>query len=151
VEKRKAAKTPSEFYRYQGALTNFRNLELVKRTLAMSLSPEVRSQDLPTVLFGVFGNPVGQDLALEFFKTNYEEIRKRTIASLGGGFGGIVASFCDPVKRDQAKQFLELKNAGGRSMKLGVESANACINFKSQQSQNLAGWLNTQSAAGGAK
>jgi aminopeptidase N/puromycin-sensitive aminopeptidase len=151
LEKRTAAKTPSEFYRYQNALTNFRNVELVKRTLAMSLSSEVRSQDLPTVLFGVFENPVGRDLALEFFKSNYEEIRKRTIASLGGGFGGIVGDFCDPAKRDDAKQFLESKSGSGRSLKLGVEGANACINFKSQQSQNLAGWLKTQSQAGGAK
>jgi aminopeptidase N len=150
IEKRAAAKTPTEFYRYQNALTNFRDVDLVKRTLALSLS-EVRSQDLPTVLFGVFDNPVGRDLALEFFKANYDEIRKRTIASLGGGFGGIVAGFCDPAKRNEAKQFLESKKASGRSMKLGVESADACINFKSQQSQNLAGWLKTQTAAGGAK
>ncbi|MCU1284746.1 MAG: pepN 2 [Acidobacteriales bacterium] len=149
LAKRKAAKTPSEFYRYQNALTAFRDPALVKRTLEFSLSPEVRSQDLPQVLFGEFGNPAGRDMALEFFKANYDEIQKRTIASLGGGFGGVVGSFCDPAKRDDAKQFIESKMAASRSLKLGTEAANACINFKTQQSNNLATWLKTQAQANG--
>jgi hypothetical protein len=143
----KTAKTPTEFYRYLYALTDFRDPALVKRTLGMALSEQVRSQDLPGFLFDEFANPAGRDAAMEFFKENYDEIHKRTIASLGGGFGGIVGNFCDPSKRDSAKEFLEKKQASSRSLKLGVERSNACINFKKQQSDNLAQWLKAQGSA----
>jgi aminopeptidase N len=149
LAKRKTARTPSEFYRYQTALSAFRDPALVKRTLEMSLSAEVRSQDLPRVLFGVFANPAGRDLALEFFKANYDEIHRRTIASLGEGFGRVVGNFCDATKRDEARRFLESKNSNDRSMKLGVERANACINFKKQQSGNLDVWLKAQTQSNG--
>src|SRR5260370_34353287 len=72
LAKRKAAKTPGEFYRYQGALTNFRDPALVKRTLEMSLSSEVRSQDLPGFLFVGFGNPACRDQAMELFKATFD-------------------------------------------------------------------------------
>jgi aminopeptidase N len=148
LQKRKDAKTPSEFYRYQNALANFRDPALVKRTLDLLLT-DVRSQDLPQMLSGEFANPAGRDMALEYFKANFDEIHKRTIASLGGGFGGVVSNFCDASKRDEAKQFLESKNVGGRSLKLGVERSNACINFKSQQSGKLDAWLKAQPTANG--
>src|SRR5258708_38749560 len=62
LEKRKTAKTPSEFYRYQGNLSRFRDPALFKRTLEFSLTPEVRSQDLPGMIFGEFDNPAGREI-----------------------------------------------------------------------------------------
>ncbi len=143
LARRKTAKNPAEFYRYQNSLSHFRDPALVKRTLEFAMSPEVRSQDMPRLIFGEFANPVGRDLAMEFVKANYAEIKRRSISQLGGGFGGVVGEFCDAGPRDAARHFFESMNVSGeeRGLKLGVEQSNACINFKARQSENLERWL----------
>jgi aminopeptidase N len=148
LEKRKTAKTPSEFYRYQGNLATFRDPELIRRTLEFSLTPEVRSQDLPAMIFGELGNPAGREIALKFIEDHFDEIHQKTIAQLGGGFGGLISAFCDPQKRDAVREFLQSKHleGGERSMKLGTERANACINFKQAQSERISEWLKSQPA-----
>jgi hypothetical protein len=56
LEHMKTAKTPEEYYNYFGALTNFPNPELAKRTMEFVLGPDVKNQDLFFV-GGLFGNP----------------------------------------------------------------------------------------------
>lgn len=143
LEKRKTAKTPSEFYRYQGNLTAFRDPALVKRTLEFSMTNEVRSQDLTGMLFNELGNPAAREQALQFIEQHFDEIHEKLIATLGGGYGGMISAFCDASKRDAVRSFLESKHleGGERSMRLGTERANACIDFKAKQAGNLEQFL----------
>jgi aminopeptidase N/puromycin-sensitive aminopeptidase len=143
VAHRAAAKNPSEFFRYQDSLTNFRDPELIKRTLEFSLTPEVRTQDLSRMLGGEFGNPAARDQAFEFFKQHFDEIRQKTVAQLGTGFGGVISNFCDEQKMNEVSSFMESKNLQGwaRGIRQGKERANACIRFKTQQSESLQRFL----------
>ena len=47
VARRKTAKTPAEFYRYQNSLVNFRDPALVKRTLEFAMSPRCARRTCP--------------------------------------------------------------------------------------------------------
>ena len=83
---------------------------------------------------------------MEFIEQHFDEIHQKTIATLGGGFGGMISAFCDPAIRDEVVAFLKSKNlqGGERSMRLGIERANACINFKQAQSERISQWLKSQ-------
>ena len=52
----KAAVDPEERYQYLYALTAFANPDLVRRTMALVASPDVRSQDAKIVLANMIGN-----------------------------------------------------------------------------------------------
>jgi puromycin-sensitive aminopeptidase len=81
VERR--ATLQEEKLRALGALTHFRQQDLLRDTLDLSLSPAVRSQDTIRVVAGVAANPQGRDLAWEFAKAHWEEFDRRYG---GGGF-----------------------------------------------------------------
>ncbi len=63
------------------ALTLFKQPELLQKTLDFALSDEVRAQDAVFVIAGVFGNPYGKNVALNFVFKNWKELQKR----YGGG------------------------------------------------------------------
>jgi puromycin-sensitive aminopeptidase len=81
VERR--ATLQEEKLRALGALAHFQEQALLRDALALSISPEVRSQDTIRVVAGVAANPHGRDLAWEFVKANWEEFDRRYG---GGGF-----------------------------------------------------------------
>ena len=73
-----------EKVRMQGALTQYRQPELMQRALEMSVDQEqIRVQDAPRILMGVGGNLRGLALTWEFMKSNWPEIERRYA---GGGF-----------------------------------------------------------------
>jgi puromycin-sensitive aminopeptidase len=72
-----------EKLRALGALAHFRQPDLLRDALDLSLSPVVRSQDTIRVVAGVAANAHGRDLAWEFVKANWAEFDRRYG---GGGF-----------------------------------------------------------------
>jgi puromycin-sensitive aminopeptidase len=79
----KRATLQEEKLRAQGALTYFQQRVLLHRTLELSLSAEVRSQDTIRLVAGVAANPQGRELAWDFVKANWPEFDRRYG---GGGF-----------------------------------------------------------------
>ena len=65
------------------ALTRFEQKDLLQKTLELTLSPRVRSQDTVSLVIGVSMNRHGGDLAWEFIKDNWDEFNRRYGA---GGF-----------------------------------------------------------------
>ena len=87
--------------RLAGALTQFRDKDLLARTLEFSLSKYVRPQDSPSIIAGVWANSHGRAVAWKFVKRNWKEILKRY------GMGGHTLSRI--VK--QAGSFVTTKDA----------------------------------------
>ena len=73
-----------EKVRIQGALTRFKQPDLITRALELSLDPDViRIQDTPRIIMGLAGNPYALRTTWEFMKDNWKEFDRRYG---GGGF-----------------------------------------------------------------
>ena len=79
----KQAQLQEEKMRFLRALTRFQSRDLLKKTLELSLTPTVRSQDTVSLIISVAANLRGRDIAWEFVKDNWQELNRRYGA---GGF-----------------------------------------------------------------
>jgi aminopeptidase N len=142
LEHMKTAKTPEEYYNYFGALSQFPGAELVKRTIDLVLSPEVKNQDL-FFIGGLLGNVDTQAAAWELFKSNFPALKEKAGASLSAGFAGLAGSFCDEKLRDDSQDFFASQNLPGseRPLQNAKDSVNACIELRSLQQANLSAYL----------
>jgi hypothetical protein len=110
----------------------------------------VRSQDTLSLLGAVMANPSGEKLAWDFARSHWADVERA-----GGPFASanIVTSagfFCDAGLRDQVNDFFSAHKvaAAERSFRQSMERINNCVDLKSQQSNQLASWL--ESHGGGA-
>ena len=77
VAKFKNAQTPQEETRYLFALGNFRQPQLIERTLALTISGEVRTQNSPYLMRGLLLNRRGRERAWSFMKNNWQEMARQ--------------------------------------------------------------------------
>jgi aminopeptidase N len=150
VAEMKNAKTPEQYYLYFFTLGSFSNPQLLQRTLDYAISPEVRSQDALSLLGSVMTNPAGEKLGWDFVRSHWTEVEKA-----GGPFASAqvvitAGRFCDAGLRDQVNDFFSAHKvaAAERSFRQSMERINNCVDLKSQQSNQLASWL--ESHGGGA-
>ena len=73
----RTARTPQEELRYLYALPDFRDAMLIGRTIEMTLSGEIRTQNAPGVLARAVANRDHGDRAWEFLKEHWDEIVSR--------------------------------------------------------------------------
>jgi aminopeptidase N len=146
----KNAKTPEQYYIYFYTLPSFTDPQLLTRTLNFAISPEVRSQDSLGLIGSVMANSAGQKLAWDFVRSHWAEVEKA-----GGPFASAqvvnsAGSFCDAGLRDEVKDFFSTHKvaAAERSFGQSMERINNCVDLKTQQSPQLASWL--QNNGGGA-
>ena len=144
VEHLKTAKTPEEYYNYFGALGQFPEASLAKRTFDFVLSPAVRNQDL-FYLSGLLGNYATQSVAWELFKTDFKAIMDKGGPGLGAGIVQVAGFFCDETLRDDSQKFFAAKNVPGskRVLENAKDAVNACIELRSLQQAKLAEYLKT--------
>jgi aminopeptidase N len=149
----KNAKTPEQYYLYFFTLSSFSDPQLLRRTLDYSISPDVRSQDTLNLLGAVMGNPAGEKLAWDFVRAHWAEVEKA-----GGPFASAqvvssTGSFCDAGLRDEVNDFFSAHKvaAAERSFRQAMERINNCVDLKSQQSNQLASWLESHSGGAAAR
>jgi puromycin-sensitive aminopeptidase len=94
--KYKSAKTPQEETRYLFALGAFRQPELIDRTLKMTVSGEVRTQNSPYLMRGILFNKDARDNAWAFMKSQWEEMLRQypdnSIPRMCEGIIGLVSA-----------------------------------------------------------
>ncbi len=92
----KNAQTPQEETRYLFALGNFREPQLIERTLALTISGEVRTQNSPYLMRGMLLNRQARDRAWPFMKNNWQEMLRQypdnSIARMCEGIIGLVSA-----------------------------------------------------------
>ncbi|MGH9430337.1 MAG: M1 family metallopeptidase [Terriglobia bacterium] len=142
----KTAKSPDGYYRYLFALDDFTHPDLLQRSLQLAISPDVRDQDFTRMMGGVMRNPVGRQMAWDFVKSHWPQVKSKLSTWGGAGIIYDTASFCDAHDRDGVIQFFKDHPipASDRAFKQTVEAINICINEKSQQQSNLSVWLEKQ-------
>ncbi len=149
----KTAKTPEEYYAYQGALASFTDSKLLQRTLDFAMSPESRSQDSMLLIGRIMRNPAGQALTWDFVRSNWSSLEKAA-GTFGGGGGSIVGStgtFCDVQQQEEVKDFFTTHSAPAteRTLKQALERIGYCVDIKQRQSPLLATWLGQQTNQSG--
>ena len=147
----KTTKSPEEYYAYFYTLPQFRNPQLLDRTLQFAISPDVRSQDALGLISNVLANPEGEKLAWDFVRQHWNEVEKAGGPFASAQIVGATSNFCDAKMRDQVTEFFDAhKNAAGeRTYRQTIEHINNCIDLKSQQEPQLASWLGQKGNAGG--
>jgi len=142
---------PELYYRLLGALSQFGDPALVKRTLEFALSPAVRTQDTATLIANLMVRPRSQDVAWEFTGSNWPTILKQL-----GEFQGIPAiveslgAFCSAGRAQEIRAFFE-KNpipSSERAVRQAVERIENCVALAERQGKPLAAWMAKQSAVG---
>jgi aminopeptidase N len=143
--------SPEWHSRFLYDLDEFPDPALAQQTLAWTLTPEVRAQDL-SILSEIVGNPYTREVGWNFMQQHYDEISKKS----GGGLGGMyvffaaASNFCDAKKRDKVEQFFQQHPMPGteRNQKEAIESITSCIALREQQQSKLSAWLKQNEAGG---
>ena len=138
--------TPDIYYRLFNALPAFRDPALVQRTLASTLTDDVRSQDVPTVIAQLFGGAQG-DATWTFVQQQWEAITKKVgvfqgVPYIVGGLG----AFCSTERANEVKAFFEKHHepAAARSLRQAIERIETCAAIDARQSAPLTAWLAKQ-------
>lgn len=138
------AADPEVKYRYLNALTSFTDPALVRKTMDLVLSPDVRNQDAKIFIAAMLGSPDTQRLAWELVRARWDEIQKKTGEFVGNTVivGGLSA-FCDAKTRDEAKAFFAAHPVpdAERTLQQSLERIGSCVALSSAQSPKLAAWL----------
>jgi aminopeptidase N len=138
------ASDPEEYYRFFNTLPYFRDPALIRRTLELSISDDVRTQDTATLIAGLLVRPWGREAAWSFVKTRWD-----TLTSRLGTFQGIpiivgaVGSFCSLEAAADVRQFFAEHpvKTSERTLRQSIEKIEGCAAFHKRQAPALRQWL----------
>jgi aminopeptidase N len=137
-----AAATPQERRRFLLALADFRDLRLVRRTLALCLTPRVPTQDVAIVMARLLANPAGRDSAWEFAKKRWAKLRKRMPPMLATRLVEATPALGARRRADVAAFFrAHPLPAGARTLEQALERFDLDAAFCRIAKRDLAHWL----------
>ncbi len=139
-----AVRSPDMYRMYLDGLAWFTKPELVGRALEYAVSPQVRTQDAPTLLAALLGGTETRDQAWAFVKQNWQRIVDRL-----GVFQGVpevvggVRSFCSAEAARDVRTFFQAHPvpAASRGLRQGLERIEGCAAFRNRQEKPLASYL----------
>jgi puromycin-sensitive aminopeptidase len=122
-ERFRTAATPQEERRYLFSLAAFQPKALLERTLARTISGEIRTQDAPFLVSAILGNVYGRELAWAFVKTNWGKMDQLfPKQGLRRMCGGIVSLATPELERDVREFFATRKiDLGGKTLEQYLE------------------------------
>ncbi len=135
-----------ERLRLYGALTRFEDKRLLQKTLDLTLSSEVRSQDTVSMLTQAATNRKnGLRLTWDFIKDNWKELDRRYGS---GGFGmmrlvAIPGGFTTPEERAEVEEFYKTHPvpSATRSIQQTLERMDLNIKWLEHNRKGLAKWF----------
>lgn len=141
-----SAQLQEEKVRLLGAMGMFKQEELLKETLAFCLSPDVRSQDTMIGMARVAANSYGTNLAWDFFKKNWDELKKR-YGDGGHIMGRLIKEVCSrfaaPDKADDIKEFFKKNPApyAKRAIAQSLEAIKINHAFMEKSRKEIEEWV----------
>ena len=135
----RGAATPQEERRYLFSLVAFRSPVLLKRTLARSISEEIRTQDAPFLVSAAMMNVYGRGQAWEFVKANWDEMDRRfPKQGLRRMCGGVVGLVTPELERDVREFFTARKiDLGGKALDQFLEQLRIAVAFREREGETL--------------
>jgi len=145
----KTAEMHEEKLRALRALGYTENTDLLNRTLLMSFSDEVRSQDLMYVIASCGSSSKGRELTWKFFSENFAEFEKRLSSSMmlmDRLVSYSIDGFTSEEKAQEIEKFFAAHPvpSAERSIKQGLESIRANAKWVSSNRDSVAKWLAQQ-------
>jgi len=142
-ERFRTAATPQEERRYLFSLASFQPKALLERTLARTISGEIRTQDAPFLISAILGNVYGRELAWAFVKTNWEKMDQLfPKQGLRRMCGGIVSLATPELERDVRDFFLTRKiDLGGKTLDQNLEQLRIAVTVRERDSRALRMYL----------
>jgi puromycin-sensitive aminopeptidase len=140
-KKFKSARTPQEEQRYLFALTSFRDLGLLRKTMEMTLDGQVRTQNAPYLMHSLLLNTRSRYEAWDFIRSHWDEMtRKYPDSALPRMCEGVV-SLLD--REEEVKNFFQQHRVrlGGKLIDQHLERLAVAVNFRRREGTNLAATL----------
>ena len=140
-----AAATPQEERRYLFSLATFQQKPLVERTLARTISGEVRTQDAPFLVSAVLGNVSGRELAWDFIKANWEKMDqlfpKQGLRRMCGG----IVNLATPELEGDVRDFFTTRqiDLGGKTLEQYLEQLRIMVTVRKRDGAVLRRYLQT--------
>jgi puromycin-sensitive aminopeptidase len=145
TERFRTARTPQEERRYLFSLAAFQPRTLLERTLARTISGEIRTQDAPFLVSAILGNVYGRELAWAFVKTNWEKMEQLfPKQGLRRMCGGIVSLATPELERDVLMFFTSRKiDLGGKTLDQYLEQLRIAVTMQQRDGKQLSAYLHT--------
>ena len=143
LDKFKTAQTPQEEQRYLYSLAGFRDAGLLRRTLDLTLSGEVRTQDAPYLVRSLLMSVYARDLAWRFVKDNWETMeRQYPQGGLRRMCEGITA-LATPALEEDVRRFFTSRNIslGGKTLEQYLEQLGIAVAFREREAGTLTAYL----------
>jgi len=133
----KSARTPQEEQRYLFSLAGFRRSELLRETMEMTLSGEIRTQNAPYVMHSLLSNNACRYEAWDFVKKHWDEmIRKFPDAAL--------PRMCEAVvglldREREVHEFFQAHRVrlGGKIIDQHLERLRVAVAFRRREGANM--------------
>jgi aminopeptidase N len=137
------SRSTDEYYHYLYSLPQFRQPELVTRTIALADKGDVRQQEFPRFFAALLSNPVARQPAWEYLKSHWDVLSEKVSSFGGNGALTALGNSCDAKFRSDVQQFFGSHPAPGaeRTVKQSLERMNNCIEFKQLQEPEMQKWL----------
>jgi puromycin-sensitive aminopeptidase len=121
------AETPQEQRRFLFALADFREPRLVERTLALSLTDAVATQDVIFLLVRLLGNPGAREQTWRFVKRRWTRLRARMPSLLAGRLIEATPALLTPAHRRDVARFFARHPvpSGARALRQALERFDA--------------------------
>ncbi|KAG0299845.1 Aminopeptidase 2 mitochondrial [Dissophora globulifera] len=129
-----------------GALTTTRHAALVQQLLALSVSDEVKSQDIGYFFGGLSRNPASRHVLWEYIKANWEMLSKRydgSMALLGNIVKSGVGRFASEEMAKDCEAFFEGKNVNdiSRPIAQSLEVIRSNAKWVTREADDVREWL----------
>jgi puromycin-sensitive aminopeptidase len=137
----KSARTPQEEQRYLFSLAHFRHPELLRATMELTLTGEVRTQNAPYLMHALLVNTCSRYQAWEFVKQHWEEmIRKFPDNAMPRMCEAIVGLL---ERETEVHEFFQAHRVrlGGKIIDQHLERLRVAVAFRKRESANLAAAL----------
>ncbi len=137
----KGARTPQEEQRYLFSLAGFRNPDLLRATMAMTLDGQVRTQNAPYLMHSLLLNTVCRYEAWDFVRKNWEEMSRKYPDNALPRMCEAVVALLD--REEEVESFFTTHRVrlGAKIIDQHMERLSVAVAFRKREGANLAATL----------
>ncbi|HVL03505.1 MAG TPA: M1 family metallopeptidase, partial [Acidimicrobiales bacterium] len=143
LERYRTSPSPQEAERYLYALARFPSVELARRTLAMSLTDDIRSQNAPYVVGRLLGNRHAGSLAWTFVEEHWDAMNTRFPDNAIPRMLGGITALSTPELATRVEAFLDEHPVpqGAQTVAQHRERLRVNVALRAREGQRVAEWL----------
>jgi alanyl aminopeptidase len=134
------------------ALARSKDPAIAEKARALALSPDLRTNEVPILVYGAVREPANAEAGWEWFKQNIDAIIERTPPNDRGDLSNVGAAFCSKDKQEDYKKFFEPRinslTGGPRQMAQTLERMEACRALIDKQRGKAERYFRNQTGSG---